>query len=536
MVMSINYLIATLIVVLMIGFPNTLVFAEGATASLIITEVKVRHDTKSTTDPDEYIELYNAGSVAVSLDDYVLEYFNASAVSNASAIPVIINLPSGLFEPGAHVVLAKDITQIPDSYQSPQASLTDDGGRLRLVDNEGTIVDEIGWANSVGSATAPGVYPVILYMCNNTAVSCITKLQSLGRVLVDEQYMTTGLQWQLGAPSPLSESLTGLNSPNDGSDLDDNEVNNEEEVTEDIEGDTQNLGPDCAGVLFSEVLPNPAGSDTGREYIELYNPTATPIDLTGCGLQTSANAKVYIFETVIIEPQQIKVLFTDITGLTLPNAAGGSVWLLEDGVEVATVDYEANLDDDVAWALQDGTWQLTYEPTPGLSNLILSEKPCEAGYVRDEVTRDCDRVAVKVAAVTTLTPCRSDQSRNPATNRCRSLAAAPMLTPCRSDQERNPETNRCRTAQQAATLSPCVEGEARNPETNRCRRVLSATSDALPPVSDVVAPVASNLSRLALLASAGLLVIGYGVYEWRRDISLLGGRFLRRISGVLTHK
>src|SRR5262249_50056444 len=86
--------------------------------------------------------------------------------------------------------------------------------------------------------------------------------------------------------------------------------------------------PTCEGVLITEILPNPAGTDAGHEYIELYNPTSSSISLDGCSLQTSSSSKKFSFSGTTLQPNEYKAFYDSATGLTLPNSAGGTAYLL----------------------------------------------------------------------------------------------------------------------------------------------------------------------------------------------------------------
>lgn len=50
----------------------------------------------------------------------------------------------------------------------------------------------------------------------------------------------------------------------------------------------------AAHVVINEVELNPPGNDTGNEWVELYNPTPTMIDLTGWTLQTTHGRTVTV--------------------------------------------------------------------------------------------------------------------------------------------------------------------------------------------------------------------------------------------------
>ncbi|TFH37768.1 MAG: lamin tail domain-containing protein, partial [Chrysiogenales bacterium] len=47
---------------------------------------------------------------------------------------------------------------------------------------------------------------------------------------------------------------------------------------------------DYRGILISEVFYDAAGSDTGREYIEIHNGSDYPCDLTGLAIVDGAGA------------------------------------------------------------------------------------------------------------------------------------------------------------------------------------------------------------------------------------------------------
>lgn len=336
------------------------------------------------------------------------------------------------------------------------------------------------------------------------------------------------------------------------------------------------LQPPCSGIILSEILPNPSGADAGKEFIEVYNPTDTDVQLDGCSL--IVGSKVYDLPAdTTLEAKGYKAFYDSETKLTLPNSAGGSVTLITADVE-ETVEYPAGLKDDISWVLIDSKWQETNRLTPHTANKALEQvvatvggkggglAPCPEGKYRHPETNRCRNNET----ASTLTPCREGQERNPATNRCRAIAAnARQLTPCKEGQERNPETNRCRsTLSSANQLVPCRPGQERNPDTNRCRSTTAASSDLKPcnpdqfrnPETNRCKKIDSDSSTLkpckegqernpdtnrcrkiretaeaafavdetppqggahygwwaAGVAATG--AIGYGVYEWRRDI------------------
>jgi len=155
-------------------------------------------------------------------------------------------------------------------------------------------------------------------------------------------------------------------------------------------------------------------------------------------------------------------------------------------------------------------------------------EPCGAGKFRNPETNRCKSSA---SSSSSLTPCRADQFRNPETNRCKAITSSTgSLVPCKTNQTRNPATNRCKSdVSLANALKPCASNQERNPETNRCRKVLGAS---IPAADFAVEPSSADLARNNVgwiaFAGVGSLAVGYGVWEWRREI--IGG--LGKIAGV----
>jgi hypothetical protein len=152
--------------------------------------------------------------------------------------------------------------------------------------------------------------------------------------------------------------------------------------------------------------------------------------------------------------------------------------------------------------------------TLGISDDGQTLEPCPVGKYRNPETNRCKNLQLSTAV---LASCAVGQVRNPETNRCRSIATlAASLIPCRADQERNPETNRCRNIASSVQNS-CQEGYERNPETNRCRKI-PAKLAASPSVGELSGKSQDN-PNIFFLTIMSTIVLGYGVYEYRRDIS-----------------
>lgn len=258
--------------------------------------------------------------------------------------------------------------------------------------------------------------------------------------------------------------------------------------------------------LITEILPNPTGSDTGNEFIELYNPhTDYAVDLSHYALRVGVQLEksyrlsgiLYPFEYVTFNNSEIR--------FTLLNSSS-AVQLEYDGNLVATPIIYSSPKDGQSWALIEDEWNYTTQVTPGGSNAASPEQ---------QNIEERDTTQAK-----SFKPCAPNQYRSPETNRCRLIATTTStLKPCTSGQYRSPETNRCRNIAASSTPAPCKAGQERNPETNRCRNIIKMT-DAGHAVKGVNTEAATGLNWYLWLVIAGvvLLTLGYGVWEWREEL------------------
>lgn len=295
-------------------------------------------------------------------------------------------------------------------------------------------------------------------------------------------------------------------------------------------------------LVISELLPNVAGSDTGLEYVELFNPYDEQISLKGYKLGIGKNFEklVTLPETAAIPAHGYYVATNAELDFTLLNTSSGVSLTTPAGAVVSQTVYE-NPADNASWSMIDGSWQYTTQRTPGSANLPTPEvieeitvispltthlASCGIGKYRHPVTNRCRNLE---SDVVTLASCDNDEYRNPETNRCRKISAlTSSLTPCGENQERNPDTNRCRNVLSASTsLTPCQDGYERNPETNRCRKSVVATSELAAVAQSASEPAGSgSISPYTLGFSVAGLAFGYGLFEWRKELFGLFGRLL----------
>lgn len=471
---------------------------QASSSKIIITEIKLG----GGADPKEFVTLYNQSSSEVSLTGWKLEYakstFDSQFCNSSSWAEQSVNGSASATGLGGFIASG--------GVLSVTRSLNDNvSGSLRLIDSDIQVQDLIGWGgDSQCYDNSPNSIPDSGKSLQRY-IDCATNLP------ID----TNNNQADFSMSNVPGYGLLSGQLTDDCSTIPPPENGDEDPGSGDSGGaEPQNS---CEGIIVSELLPNPEGSDTGHEFIELLNPTTTPISLKDCALTTTANNNSFSFSDVILSSSAYAAFYNDQTGLTLVNSAGGSAFLIDaDGSEVYQVDYPMNLDDDVSWSFIDGVWTATFAITPNGPNVLLQSKPCPAGQTRNIDTNRCVNIVQEAAG---LAVCKPGQERNAETNRCRNITSlASTLKACAPDRVRNPDTNRCRKTTSSSGLAPCKEGQERNPETNRCRNVAGSSSGDIADVNDVLAATSGNKTNLLLAGASVAAALSYAVWEWRNEI------------------
>lgn len=470
------------------GLPTT-AHAQSVSPTVVISEIQLG----GAADPKEYVVLQNLSDSDVVLDGWLLEYakptfdkqfcaepsWRTRAVqASASAAKLTGSLPAG------------------SSSQPIVRQLTDNtAGSLRLVQG-GVVHDLVAWG-----ATAPCL--------SGEPVAIPANDDKLVRTADCEGVISMTVRKTGETPPACDEAPVPLPTPS----------------------------ADCDAVVITEILPNPTGADTGQEFIELHNPTADKVGMQGCELSITGSSKTFTFTDQVLLPGEYKTFYSAVTGLALPNAAGGEVVLA--GTQETAVQYPPLMTDGQTWSLVDGVWGMG-AATPEATNVLAvtsdteteleptEPEACPAGKYRNPETNRCK-------AVETPNPpsdCATGQERNPETNRCRNVATtASARAACKEGQERNPATNRCRAVASATTTAskPCGEGEERNPETNRCRKVAAQAKAAGQATASAPAKQQPGRVHYGVLGLVVAGVAGYGLYEYRQDISLFVARIRKRL-------
>lgn len=418
----------------------------------------------------EFIELVNVSSDEIDMTGWQLEYLSA-AHDGSGAPTAVLAIVDGILPAGSWALFSySGYMPAPVDGMFGQGSTASSGllaktaGHVRLTAGD-TMVDCVAWGSSA----------VAIEGCDKIAAVAPAG-HTIQRSPGEDGFYDKALGVKnLAPPTPQGGQLQPPSLPNP-------------DPEEELPPEEQEPGlPACSSVILSEVLPNPAGSDAAGEFIELYNTSSQTVSLSGCILRLGSSGKSFGFpEDIIMTPHEYRAFGYAVTGLQLLNE-GSELWLIADSQQTSLA-YPSSTDDQ-AWALIDGTWQITLQPTPNAPNVLLL--PAGKGAKASE------------AAKSGLEDCPAGKFRNPETNRCKNIEAA------------------------SNEPAPCAPGQERNPQTNRCRKVAAARTS-----NNADTQAAKTNQNYKILLGVLVLIFGYIAYEYRNDAR----NGLRRLRHAVTDR
>jgi hypothetical protein len=495
-------------------------------SGVLITEVMTASTSSASS---EFVEIYNQSDAAVDVTGWKIQYSSAtgstittkSTLSGAISSHGFVLVGSAVFQSEQNVTADFDLS----------SGLSGTAGRIRIVDSSEAIIDSLSYGDSAlesegTPASSPQASQSLKRTIDQDARFIDNNENSTDFVISDEPYAQGGGVEEL-APTPVDVC------PN----INDNQQSLPVDYEFDPEGNCvpkQVVTPSDKTLTITELLPNAVGSDTGAEYIEIYNPNSESIGLDGYELYIGPNyEKQYSFpDNLEIEPNQYLSFYNSDINFTLVNTNSRAELVAPAGNVVSKTESYDSPKEGMSWSLFEGGWKFSQKTTPDAPNEYVMIEPdddavsestqpsCRPDQFRNPATNRCKKIS---SSTSSLQACAADQVRNPLTNRCRKLSSTTsVLTACKLGQERNPETNRCRKISSGTKkLTPCQPGYERNQDTNRCKKATNKTSGTLTDAA-AINPINLNSRIIALLL---FMATAYGVYEYRTDI----GNFINRL-------
>ena len=293
-------------------------------SEIILSEIQISGESEQ----DDFIELYNSGNSSIDISGFQLRRKTSSGTESSvrvfekdSTIPA-----KGYFlwanSDGIFSLLADTKSKSSPAKDNSIALYTKSG-------TSGVLIDSLAWGN--------------------------------GKVFSD----TTPIQANPGNKISLTRDTETLlwslsQHPNPANSKGESPVPDEEEIPQNISS---------GAVRINELLPNPFGDEEELEFIELYNTTLDPIDLSLWFLRDNSQGKGYLIPSgTNIPGKGYLVLFRSDFGFALNNS-NESVSLFDtQGIEHDRVSYEKTKEgislNALSGKLRGGT------PTPGADNML----------------------------------------------------------------------------------------------------------------------------------------------------------------------
>ena len=464
----------------------------------------------------KYVEIYNPTNQNVNLAGWKIEYYAGSGAKTVGKIAKTVGkvFKNEVILPNEFLVLSNDKMLAGAIKFDNNLGLAQSDGSVVLLRSDGSVADTVGWGNNSKSAGLPikgGVK--IVWRCfidGNIIDSKNNSTDFLSSKGFDNQEIVPYSRPNCKSPEPKPESPKELNK--------------------------------CEGLKLSEIASN-----VDEQFIEIINSGEKTVITTGCKLAVGDAGVRENIGDIELNPGEFLVIKMKSTNLKLPKTKGKVYLLNEAGSKIDISEYN-NMPKGSSWSLVDDEWTRTFAITEGAANIFKEYPDCQSGYERNVLGR-----CVKIATPPVESPCPVGQYRHPETRRCRKIEAAKTIIPCKDGYYRSEETGRCRSIASAVakTLKPCPEGQfrnsatgrckkiastddiakecpegfERNPQTKRCRKIKSANMPTVGSAAAEVKQVAGATWGWWVFGGVSLLAVGYGVWQWRWEIS----QFVRKI-------
>ena len=452
----------------------------------------------------KYVEIYNRTNQNVNLAGWKIEYYAGSDTETVGKI-----FKDEVILANGFLVLSNDKMLAGAIKFDNNLGLAQSDGSVVLLRLDGSVADTVGWGNNSKSASSPikgGVK--IVWRCFIDGNIIDSKFLS-GKNLNNQEVVPYSRP-NCKSPESKSESSRELNK--------------------------------CEGLKLNEIASN-----IDEQFIEIINSGEKTVITTGCKLTVGDSGVRENIDDIELNPGEFLTIKIKNTKLKLPKTKGKVYLLDEAGSKIDSTEYD-KLSKSSSWSLIDDEWMQTFMITENSENIFKEYPDCQNGYERNALGR-----CVKIVTPPAESPCPVGQYRHPETRRCRKNEVAKTITPCKDGYYRSEETGRCRSIASAAakTLKPCPEGQfrnsatgrckkiastddiakecpegfERNPQTKRCRKIKSASMPTVGSAAAEVKQVAGATWGWWVFGGVSLLAVGYGVWQWRWEIS----QFVRKI-------
>lgn len=325
----------TLLITLAFTFitTSTLFVPLSSAEEAYSTEVHINEFIPNPVGDDtalEFIELYNSSSQDITLDGWVIDTGGTATFT----IAVGTTISAGGF-----------LTFMSAGYP---ISLTNSGDHIQFIRPDSVVQDDISYASSKEG----------------------------------HSYIRTG------AGTYEDTSIPTPNAPN---------VSTPTPSPTPFPTVTVTPTPSASPIVYSsnihvwEFLPNPVGDDNELEFVELYNASDTPVDISGWMLDTGATSTFSFSDGTALGAMEFKAFFSSSHDISLSNSSDRIKLIRPDNVIQDDIVYTSSKEGHSYNRIDTGSYEQSFTPTPGQANVMTaSPTPTPRPTSEEDEEKDTD--------------------------------------------------------------------------------------------------------------------------------------------------
>ncbi len=523
--------LVTILAVLIAAYPAYAAATTAPTLSVISTPdvIITEFQTNGGFASQEFIELYNTTDTDIDFDDasnatdsWRLQFFNSTSVKQGlptwAATPGASNsvLLSGVISAHDYFLIAstdyKPLDMPADLSYDPASShvMTDTGGGLQLLSSADSttgrwlVHDRLMWLDETTNPILPGgvlARPGIAYsqqripnedqeytdpnggLMNFEMKDDITPLSPW---IAPVPPVATPVDSTTDIPVPVDTPPDPGSTPPIESPVTDAGQSPETQATggsQPIDAPTDSANSTASQPIVTELLPNPGSplTDASDEFIEIYNPNQSSIDLKNYAIEVGTTTlHSFVFsETTVVPAQSYRAFYSSDTKLSLTNSGGQARLRDATGAMVSETAVYGTAVDNVSWTLSNGLWQWSTTPTPNIANVLTTSPPKDPSKTSANTSQTATPITKKLTSTKTTS----------------------------------------KTASKSASKQAAVKGKtsAKKPKTTSSKKKAKSTK--------VTTHTAASISKpkppihTGVLVAVGGIAVLYGLYEYRHDIA-----------------
>jgi hypothetical protein len=268
---------------------------------------------------------------------------------------------------------------------------------LRIINNEGTVIDEASYSKEMGASGDGYSLERVNDYSNQFCVSQYLG-GSAGLTNVPNCFMPTPTPEPTFTPTPTQIS-TPISTPTPTLNLtpSPSQILNNQNLGEQAPTSSPVINvPMTISLNINEFIPNPDGSDEENEWIEIYNAGETEVNLSGWKLKDASN-KEYNFTNEKILAGGYLVLLRPQTKITINNDAETLSLIAPSGEVASQIQYSGGSQEGYSFArYAKNDWRWTNILTPGKVNQFSQENKSKGVVLGESETNISPIIATDI--------------------------------------------------------------------------------------------------------------------------------------------